>query len=126
MREFDKSDFETAGANFGTRVAKNIYNKYPAEALELGALLREVDSECLVRGDADWIIDEIGQLPPKHKAMIKSICNALNTRIIKDFPIIEDDFNFEDDFADEYGDSPANIYNIAFWNSFDDTLTSFQ
>ena len=126
MREFDKSDFEMAGANFGERVAKSIYNKYGVAALVLGALLRNVDSECLVQADADWIIEEIGQLLPKHEAMIKSICNALNNRITKDFPIIEDDFNFEDHFEDEYGDSPVNIYNIAFWNSLDDTLSSFQ
>ena len=102
MREFDKSDFEMAGASFGEKVAQSIYNKYQTAALVLGALLRKVDSECLVQGDADWIIEEIGPILPKHEGMIRSICNALNSRILKDFPIIEDDFNFEDDFADEF------------------------
>lgn len=126
MREFEESDFEMAGASFGEKVAQSIYNKYHTAALVLGALLRKVDSECLVQANADLIIEEIGSILPKHKEILKSICNALNSRIIKDFPIIEDDFNFEDDFADEHGDSPANIYNIAFWNSFDDTLRNFH
>lgn len=126
MNEYDMCDFDTAGANFGDKVAKNIYNKYHADALALGALLQEVDFECLLQADADEIIEEIGSISPKHKRMIESICNALSDRIVKDFPIIEDDFNFEDDFADEYGDCPVNVYNIAFWNSFNDTLTSFN
>lgn len=127
MKEFDKSDLELAGANFGEKVAKSIYNKYDAAAFELVALLREVDStECLIQADADCIIEEIWSISPKYEKMIRNICAALKSRIAKDFPVIEDDFNFEDDFADDYGDSPANVYNIAFWNRFHDILTSFR
>jgi hypothetical protein len=126
MMEIDRSDFEDAGASFGMKVAKNFYNQYGVAVLVLNALLRGIDTECLIQADADWIREEVGPILPKHEEMLARICNALNTRIIKDFPIIEDDFNFEDDFADEYGDSPANVYNIAFWNAFNETLNQFQ
>lgn len=126
MMEIDRSDFEDAGASFGMKVAKNFYNQYGVAVLVLNALLRRIDTECLIQADADWIREEVGPILPKHEEMLTRICNALNTRIIKDFPIIEDDFNFEDDFADEYGDSPANVYNIAFWNAFNETLNQFQ
>lgn len=127
MREFDKSDFETAGANFGDKVAKSIYKKYGASILTLGALLQEVDFEYLISADADEIIEQFGRMvTPMYAKMIRSICNALSDRIVKDFPIIEDDFNFEDDFADDYGDSPVNVYNIAFWDSFFHTWRWFK
>ena len=126
MMEIDKADIETAGASFGMKVAENFYRQYGVAVFVLNALLRRIDTECVIQADADWIREEVGFILPKHEKMITRICNALNTKIIKDFPIIEDDFNFEDDFADEYGDSPANVYNIAFWNAFDDTLKQYQ
>lgn len=122
MKNIDRSDFETAGANFGEKVAKSFYSKYDNGALTLHTVLRRVPSECLISADSSWIIEKISRVSTIHKKMITNICNALNNRITKDFPVIEDDFNFEDDFADEYGDSPANVYNIAFWDAFGKTL----
>lgn len=122
MKNIDRSDFEIAGANFGEKVAKNLYSKYDNGALTLCTVLRRVPSECLIQADSSWIMEEAGQVSTIHKKMIINICNALNNRITKDFPVIEDDYNFEDDFADEYGDSPTNVYNIAFWHAFDKTL----
>lgn len=126
MREFDKSDFQSAGAEYGRKLAKIVYKKYRADAAILGDLLRDVSPESLIQADADEIIAEIGDMDFAWKKILRSICNSVNKAIIKDFPVIEDDFNFEDDFADEYGDSPANVYNIAFWNAFDDTLNQLQ
>ena len=124
--EIDISDFETAGANHGEKIAKAAYTKFGADAAILGDLLQNVSPESLIQADADEIIAEIGAIEPVQEKILTAICISVNKAIIKDFPIIEDDFNFEDDFADEYGDSPANVYNIAFWNAFDDTLNQLQ
>ena len=126
MMEIDISDFETAGANHGEKIAEVAYTKFGADAAILGDLLRDVSPESLIQADADEIIAEIGGMKPAHEKLLRSICNSVHKAIVKDFPVIEDDFNFEDDFADEYGDSPANVYNIAFWNAFDDTLNQVQ
>lgn len=127
MKEFDKSDFETAGANYGEKVAKVVYTKFGAEACILGDIIGyEVDVETLIHADADEIIEEVGGMKPAHERILRSICKSMHTSIIKTFPMIEDDFNFEDDFADEYGDSPANVYNSAFWNEFYNTLNQLQ
>lgn len=126
MREFDQSDFQSAGAEYGRKLANVVYKKFGADAVILGDLLQDVNPESLIQADADEIIAEIGGMDFAQEKILRSICNSVNKAIIKDFPEIEDDFNFEDDFADEYSDSPANVYNIAFWNAFDDTLNQLQ
>jgi hypothetical protein len=126
MREFDISDVESAGAAHGRKLAKIVYKKFRADAAILGDLLQYAEPESLTSADAASIISEIGEMSPKQEYILKSICNSVNKAIIKDFPTIEDDLNLEDDFADEYEDSPANVYNIAFWNAFDDTLNRLQ
>jgi hypothetical protein len=126
MRDFEQSEFQSAGAEYGRKLAKIVYKKFGADAAILGDLLQDVSPESLIQADADEIIAEIGGMDSAQEKILKSICNSVNKAIIKDFPVIEDDFNFEDDFADEYGDSPANVYNIAFWNAFDDTLNQLQ
>lgn len=126
MREFDQSDFESAGANYGEKIAKTVYKKFRADAAILGDLIGDVSTESLIQADADEIIAEIGGMDSAQEKILRSICKSIHSSIIKTFPIIEDDFNFEDDFADEYGDSPANVYNIAFWNAFYDTLNQLQ
>jgi hypothetical protein len=126
MRDFEQSDFQIAGANHGEKIAKVAYTKFGADAAILGDLLQDVSPESLIQADADGIIAEIGGMEPAQEKLLRSICNSVHKAIVKDSPVIEDDFNFEDDFADEYGDSPANVYNIAFWNAFDDTLNQLQ
>ena len=126
MREFEQSDFQIAGTNYGKKIANAAYKKFGADVAILGDLLQDVSPESLIQADADEIIAEIGGMEPAQEKILKAICNSVNKAIIKDFPVIEDDFNFEDNFADEYGDSPANVYNIAFWNAFDDTLNQLQ
>ena len=126
MREFEQVDFESAGANYGEKMAKTVYKKFRADAALLGDLLQDVSPESLIQADADEIIAEIGGMDSTQERILRSICKSVHNSIIKTFPMIEDDFNFEDDFADEYGDSPANVYNIAFWNAFHDTLTQLQ
>lgn len=126
MRELEQSDFESAGANYGEKIAKTVYKKFKADAAVLGDLLGDVSTDSLIQADADEIIAEIGGMDSEQERILRSICKSIHNSIIKTFPIIEDDFNFEDDFADEYGDSPANVYNIAFWNAFYDTLNQLQ
>lgn len=126
MREFEQSDFQSAGAEYGRKIANVVYKKFGADAAVLGDLLQDASPESLIQADADEIIAEIGGMDSAQEKILRSICNSVHNSIIKTFPVIEDDFNFEDDFADEYGDSPANVYNIAFWNAFDDTLYQLQ
>lgn len=126
MKELEYYDVESAGANYGEKMAKTVYKKFGPDAAILGDLLQDVNPESLIQADADEIIAEIGDMDSAQEKILRSICKSVKNSIVKDFPVIEDDFNFEDDFADEYGDSPANVYNIAFWNEFHDTLFQLQ
>lgn len=122
MRINSTVEIENMGKSHGAKIAKLAYNKYGADAVILGDLLYDVEPEELIEADADYIAEVIGGMEPAQKRILRSVCNSIHKFTSSHFHTME----YEDDFADEYGDSPTTVFTIAFWNAFDKTLNRLQ
>lgn len=122
MRLNSVHDVEEMGQKHGTKIAKLVYDKYGPDAAILGDLLYDADPGDLIEADPDYIIKAIGPMEPRQERILRSICNSIRKFVTNEFGNMDD----EDDFADEYGDTPTTVFIVAFWNAFDDILNRLQ